>query len=200
MRNRKKGFVFFVIAVVCFVLALGLCGFNFYENYKAQKSSQIALQQIHQMISSDNAPAGQVPDYQLNPNMEMPTVTVGGLEYIGKLEIPSHGLVLPIISNWSYPNLKKAPCRYSGSAYTNDLILAAHNFSSHFGNLKSLALGDTVLFTDVDGNVFSYRVAERETLQPTAIEEMKSGNWDLTLFTCTLGGSYRVTVRCVLEQ
>ena len=109
-------------------------------------------------------------------------------------------MVLPIISNWSYPNLKKAPCRYSGSAYTNDLILAAHNFSSHFGNLKSLALGDTVLFTDVDGNVFSYRVAERETLQPTAIEEMKSGNWDLTLFTCTLGGSYRVTVRCVLEQ
>ena len=50
MKNRKKGFVFFVIAVVCFVLALGLCGFNFYENYKAQKSSQIALQQIHQMI------------------------------------------------------------------------------------------------------------------------------------------------------
>lgn len=29
-----------------------------------------------------------------------------------------------------------------------------------------------------------------------AVEEMESGDWDLSLFTCTLGGSYRVTVRC----
>jgi len=35
-----------------------------------------------------------------------------------------------------------------------------------------------------------------ETLQPTAVEEMCSGDWDLTLFTCTLGGKFRVTVRC----
>ena len=37
---------------------------------------------------------------------------------------------------------------------------------------------------------------EIETLKPRAIEEMDSGEWDLTLFTCTIGGSYRVTVRC----
>ena len=52
------------------------------------------------------------------------------------------------------------------------------------------------MFTDVDGNVYNYEVAELETLQPAAVDEMKSGEWDLTLFTCTIGGQTRVTVRC----
>ncbi|MBR2949549.1 MAG: sortase [Lachnospiraceae bacterium] len=113
-----------------------------------------------------------------------------------KLEIPAYELNLPVISQWSYPKLRMAPCRYEGSAYLDNLIISAHNYNSHFGNLKNLQMGDLIVFTDMDGNVFEYRVAERETLMPTAIEEMKSGDWDLTLFTCTLGGQYRVTVRC----
>ena len=28
------------------------------------------------------------------------------------------------------------------------------------------------------------------------IEEMAAGDWDLTLFTCTLGGQARLTLRC----
>ena len=76
------------------------------------------------------------------------------------------------------------------------MIIAAHNYASHFGNLKYLQEGDEVTFTDMDGNVFRYEVALQETLQPTAITEIQQGDWDLTLFTCTYGGQSRVTVRC----
>ena len=200
MRKMKKGIMFFVIAAVCFSLAFGLCGYNLYENYRANRLSASALEAIGQVVTKTDLQEGEIPDYQLNPNMEMPTVTVDGIDYIGTLSVPAYGLELPVISQWSYPDLKKAPCRYQGSAYTNDLILAAHNYSSHFGNLKNLAVGEAVAFTDVDGNCFTYRVVEQEILQPTAIEQMQSGGWDLTLFTCTLGGSYRVTVRCELES
>ena len=48
----------------------------------------------------------------------------------------------------------------------------------------------------MDGNVFSYKVGEIITLQPEAVEEMTESDWDLTLFTCTIGGATRVTVRC----
>ena len=99
--------------------------------------------------------------------------------------------------NWSYPKLRKAPCRYSGSVYTGNLILAGHNYASHFGNLKKLWEKDTVLFTDMDGHVFCYEVAEQEILKPSDTEAMEEGDWDLTLFTCTPGGRSRVTVRCV---
>ena len=200
MKRKNRGLTFFVIAAICFVLAFGLCGYNFYENYRAEQLSQVALKAIHQVVSQNELAAGELPDYKLYPNMEMPTVTVDGLEYIGVLSIPSRNLELPVVSEWSYPNLKKAPCRYKGSAYTNNLILAAHNYSSHFGDLKNLAIGEQVVFTDVDGNRFPYGVVEQEVLQPTAIEQMQSGEWDLTLFTCTLGGSYRVTVRLELQS
>lgn len=49
---------------------------------------------------------------------------------------------------------------------------------------------------DADGNVFAYDVAEIQVLQSTAIGDMVSGEWDLSLFTCTLGGQTRLTVRC----
>lgn len=144
-------------------------------------------------------PLVEIPDYVLNPNMEMPTVTYEGQKYIGLLEIPALDLKLPIISQWSYPRLKKAPCRYVGSPYKNNLVIAAHNYDAHFGRLKDLNPGAAVIFTDVDGNVFNYRVELRETLNPGDISYMKNSGWDLSLFTCTPGGSYRVTVRCSLK-
>ena len=70
------------------------------------------------------------------------------------------------------------------------LILCGHNYRSHFGKLKKLREGDEVSFTDMDGNVFLYEVALVETLMPTAIEEMESGGWALTMFTCTIGGGF----------
>lgn len=198
MKKKRNGWICFIIAAVCFALALGICGFNMIENFRAANQSRHMAELLR--ISPTDLAEGEFPDYILNPQMEMPVKSVDGIGYIGLLSVPSQQLELPVIGEWNYPNLKKSPCRYVGSAYTNDLVIAAHNFSSHFGEIKNLNIGDRVRFTDVDGNVFDYRVVETETLQPTAVEEMKSGDWDLTLFTCTLGGSYRVTVRCELEQ
>ena len=124
------------------------------------------------------------------------TYEIDGEVYIGTLDIPALELSLPVMSEWSYPKLKLAPCRYKGSAYRNDLIICAHNYNSHFGRLKELEPGDEIVFTDADGNAFFYSVVTTETLAPTAIDEMESSGWDLTLFTCTIGGAKRVTVRC----
>ena len=57
-------------------------------------------------------------------------------------------------------------------------------------------VGDAVRFTDGAGTTFSYVVSEIQQLPGTAIEEMAAGDWDLTLFTCTLGGQARLTLRC----
>lgn len=137
---------------------------------------------------------------ELQPLRTMPVVTVGGYDYIGWLTLPTLGLELPVMSEWSYARLKIAPCRYTGSAYSGDMVLAAHNFSSHFGRLSELSPGDEVLFTDVEGNVFRYEVADAEILQPTAVEEMTAGEWPLTLFTCTYGGRTRLTIRCAAAE
>lgn len=141
-----------------------------------------------------------IPDYILNPNMDMPAVEINGHRYIGIVTIPALDLELPIMEDWDYVKLKIAPCRYKGSVYTNTLIVAAHNYTTHFGRLKNLQAGDSVIFTDIDGNVFRYSVVYLETLAKTAVTEMESGEWDLTLFTCTIGGKTRVTVRCMEDK
>ena len=143
--------------------------------------------------------AASQPAFVRYPDMEMPMKEIDGETYIGVVEIPSLELSLPVMSDWSYPQLKKAPCRYVGSVYSHDVVICGHNYDRHFGRLKELVPGDEVRFTDMDGNVFRYSVCAVEQLAKTAVEEMQTGDWDLTLFTCTKGGVMRVTVRCALE-
>ena len=181
--------------------ALALAAYNVIDAQRAARSAAQALEALSQTTAvsaaePEQASADDAPAYLADPEMPMPTVSFDGNDYIGRVDIPSLGLSLPVISEWSYPRLKIAPCRYTGSAYLDNLIIAAHNYSSHFGNLNRLNTGDTVTFTDVDGNQFTYAVSLIEDLPGTDIEEMQSGEWDLTLFTCTLGGRSRVTVRC----
>ena len=200
----RKGFGWILSGLLLIAAAFLLTVLNLKEEQSAKKHAAFVLNEIEEVLPDnpeETEDAGyqetEIPDYLLNPDMEMPVKTIDGIDYIGTLSIPALQLELPVISDWSYPKLRKAPCRYSGSVYTGNLILAGHNYASHFGNLKKLWEKDTVLFTDMDGNVFCYEVAEQEILKPSDTEAMEEGDWDLTLFTCTPGGRSRVTVRCV---
>ena len=210
--KSKKGTWLICLGLLLIAAALFLAAYNIYDERRAEQAAHETVEQLEACLPEESPaetlPEGvetlpaagpgevEIPDYVLDPNHEMPVRNIGGEDYIGVLEISSLGLTLPVMSEWSYPRLKIAPCRYTGSAYQGNLIIAAHNYRSHFGNLKELCEGDVVCFTDMDGNVFSYEVVLLEILQPTDVDEMESGDWDLTLFTCTVGGKSRVTVRC----
>ncbi len=186
--------------------ALLLTGYNLYDEYRAGAAADHALETLQQQIpeipsdGTQTPEQAELPDYIVNPDMEMPTEEIEGNDYIGVLEIPSLEISLPVMSSWSYPKLKLAPCRYSGSAYTGNLVIAAHNYRTHFGPIKNLTEGAQVTFTDVKGRCFSYEVAVVEVLESTAIQDMTSEEWDLTLFTCTPGGQARVAVRCLRAE
>lgn len=205
--KRKKGTPLIALGLLLIAAALSLVAYNLKESQNARQFDAEVVDLMCETLYSEpaqkdtatiNAAEEMVlPDYLRDPEMEMPVQTIDGQDYIGVLSIPALNLELPVISQWSYPGLRVAPCRYQGSAYTDNLIIAAHNYSSHFGNLKTLREGDSIFFVDVRGNAFSYEVAALETLAPTATEEMASGDWDLTLFTCTVGGQSRVTLRCI---
>lgn len=198
MRN-KKGLILITLGILLLLGAAGLAGYNIWDENRAAESVESILRQMDTLIPKPDEverPEGMIPDYLLAPKMEMPTVEVEENKYIGYITIPAIGIDLPVMGEWSYPNLKIAPCRYAGSAYLDDLVICAHNYAHHFGSLSQLSIGDRVEFIDVDGNLFEYSVAEKEQLNPDEAARMLSGGWDLSLFTCTLGGQYRVTIRC----
>lgn len=216
MRVKSKIFIFF--GVLLLLASLGLALFNAFEENEAEQAAGYLAKQLELREEADNRTLPDIgedtaaeedaleaqtieeniPDYVLNPDMEMPKKEIDGYDYIGVIEIPSLNLTLPVMAQWSYPGLKISPGRFTGSVYTRDIVIAAHNYSSHFGKIKNLLQGDKVIFTDIDGNRFIYRVLGTEILEKKDVYYMITGEWDLTIFTCTKGGRRRVSVRCEL--
>lgn len=183
---------------ILLLAAAALVFYNIFQDYQAEVYSKEIVQKLPVPdIEESSDEEEYVPLYLTNPDMEMPTIEIDGYTYLGRIDIPALSLSLPVMSEWSYPRLKLSPCRYLGSAYQNNLVIAAHNYRSHFGNLKYMNCGDIVVFTDVEGNIFEYKVKNIEQLSSTDTEILIAENPGLTLITCTIGGKYRVAVRCI---
>lgn len=189
--KANRGTVWINAGLLLIAAALFLSVYNEWESHEARDSARQVIAQLYDALPTEAGEPTTLPDVR----REMPVKTINGRDYIGVLSIPSLELELPVISQWDYPALKVAPCRYSGSLYQDNLIICAHNYASHFGKLKELQPGDIVLFTDMDEHVVTFQMVERETLNPMDAEGMEAGDWDLTLFTCTIDGQTRVTIR-----
>ena len=189
--KANRGAVWINAGLLLIAAALFLSAYNAWESHEARDSARQVIAQLCDELPTEAGEPTTLPDVR----REMPVKTINGRDYIGVLSIPSLELELPVISQWDYPALKVAPCRYSGSLYQDNLIICAHNYASHFGKLKELQPGDIVLFTDMDEHVVTFQMVERETLNPMDAEGMEAGDWDLTLFTCTIDGQTRVTIR-----
>ena len=212
--KKKEGTFLICIGIVFIVVAAGLAGYNIYESVYAARQSDSVSQQLKETVMNVEEQNQEnnmqypgvsdvvIPDYVLFPEKEMPVIKVDNYNYIGILEMPGLELTLPVLAGeWSYEKLKIAPCAYSGSIYQNNMVIAAHNYWSHFSQIKNLKVGDAVIFTDCDDNVFEYTVGWVDILQKYDTDKMKDAeDWDLTLFTCTYGGKERYTVRCIKEN
>lgn len=193
--KSKRFLLFIVIGVLCLAFAAGLTLYNVWDEQRAEVTVAESVTLVEKNIQVQ--PEEQqliVPEAQ--PFMS--SVQVDGYNYVGVLEIPAMELKLPVLEEWSESLLRVAPCMYEGNLY-DGMIIAGHNYRSHFGPITRLVAGDEIRFTDVDGNVWHYQVVSTEIINGHDVEAMEAGNWDLTLFTCTLGGQERFTVRCVMQ-
>lgn len=188
MRN-KSGVLMMSIGLLLLASAIGLISYNIIIEKSAETISDQTLTILQEQIVESS-------DQNQSTVTAIQSMEIDEHEYIGVLDIPILKISLPIQKDWNYLFLNYSPCCYKGSFKDDSMIIAGHNYQKHFGKLYQLRNGDIVKFTDVTGNTYQYTVAGIEILANTDVEEMESGNWDLTLFTCTPGGVSRVTVRC----
>ena len=203
------GIICIILGAACLMAAIGFVVYNRWKAENAADISQSLLQDVQLVIdenktndplqsengNTDSVENDDLPEDAKTPT-EMATIKVDGYDCIGILSVPVLELELPVLTDWSYTKLKKAPCHYYGSYYEANFVIAAHNYTAHFGRLSELQAGDLVLFTDMSGTVHYYEVVLLETLPPTATEAMIASGFALSLYTCTPGGGNRVTVRC----
>jgi sortase A len=196
--KAKLGTFLMLLGAAMICGSLGLLLFNQQQQTMAARSVDAVMPQLVTAIhESKRLPEESQPPQELPlQQREMVVQEIDGHNYIGFVGIPALELELPVMADWTYPQLKIAPCRFTGSIFTDDLVIMAHNFERHFGRIRDLKPGDTVTFTDMEGQTISYEVVVLDILHPTAVEDMTAGEYDLTLFTCTYGGKSRVTVRC----
>lgn len=199
---KHKSCIFTFIGLAFLFAALCFAGYNMYAEQNANKESMGVLSVLNGAMdeNSSEPSLNDLPDYLLYPNMEMPEKEIDGRYYVGTVFIPALNVDLPVLSQWSYAGLRISPCRYSGSVYQNNAIICAHNYTSHFGKFRRLPVGEKVIFQDISGNIFRYVIFEKEMLDGSDVEGLNAGDWDLTLFTCTVGGVQRITLRCKLEK
>ena len=209
MKRNILGTALIAVGVALLLGAAGLVGYNLCEEQTAGEISHSALQELTVQLPTEPAiaptvpdetqpaaPQLEIPDYLLNPNMDLPVRESQGREYVGIVTIPALEVELPVLKEWSTKGAKIAPCRYKGTPYLDNLVICAHNYKAHFGRLNTLKTGAKIYFTDMDGNTFCYEAVAFEILQPNQVEELCVSDWDLTLFTCTIGGQTRFVVRC----
>ena len=181
-----------------FLLIAGALGL-FFHNEKLQdeaaKASENLMPQIVEAIRIEQE-KNEEPSVSAPDEKEMTVVPIDGQNYLGFIGIPALGLELPVMADWDYEKLKIAPCRYSGSVFTDDFVIMAHNYKKHFGKISDLVSGDSVTFTDMEGKTTYYEVVSAEVLPANAVGEMTAGDFDLTVFTCTYTGESRLAVRC----
>lgn len=191
MKNRISR-ILSCIGIVLVVCSVSLCAYNIYDSFRSYFVSQQKMNEYDIVKTS----VGSIPDYVLNPDMDMPEVDVDGMSCVGTLEIPSLDLNLCVTSTFSDENMKQLPCRYYGSVYKKNMVIIAHNYWFHFGRLNTLKSGDEVIFTDAFGNQFKYSVDAMDVVSPESVAEVTNGKWPLTLVTCTLDSQNRIVVRC----
>ncbi len=193
-----------------FAAAVILIIFNITQDKKSGERANAVLGELEAKISVEAAEVETeqptlendlFAKYEPTEAKKEALAEIDGEKYVGIISIPKLDIKLPVMSEWSYDNLKISPCRYSGKADEGNLIIAAHNYSSHFGKLSELSGGDEIIFTAADGTEYRYETLQTETVGGTEVEKLVSnedGAWSLTLFTCTLSGQSRVCVRAQL--
>ncbi len=201
-RMRKTAKILIGIGTVLIVAAAALTLYNIWDAARADR----AAQKIGNALSREMDNGSKDRNSDDTGKLQMETITIDGRKYIGMLSIPAEDLELPVQYEWSYEALRISPCRYTGSYLTDDLVICAHNYAKHFSRIRWLAPGDDIYLRPVDGSQIHYTVENLETVQPTDIDDMienqsdSGSHWDLTLFTCNIGGQTRCAVRCHREE
>ena len=103
--RQKIGRVCMVLGALLILAAAALLAYNKWDASRADKASQEVLGELEQTLNAaieEKAKSDTVAlQPELDPTQEMTVTELNGWDYIGYLSIPSIGLELPVMSQWS---------------------------------------------------------------------------------------------------
>lgn len=127
-------------------------------------------------------------------NNAMPILSLDGVDFVGILEIPRYGAVLPVCADWG--EISRHPCRLDGSIYDGSMQIGGTSQAGQFDFYRELSHGDTLYFTDMEGNRYGYTVTDiryESHADQTALQRKEAA---LTLFVKNVFGFEYIVIFC----
>ena len=178
MKKTNKSFIskICVLAGIS-LLVIGILALFFWQwniNSSIQKS-ETYVETLRTLIPE---PQGAVPEERRDNSMSV--LSIDGADFVGIIEMPRYESALPVGADWG--NLTKYPRRFDGSIYNGALQIGATTQKGQYDFYREISVGDTVIFTDVEGNRYTYAVTNlryEKHADQTALNREESA---LTLF------------------
>ena len=154
MKKINKSFIskICVLAGIS-LLVIGILALLFWQwniNSSIQKS-ETYVETLRTLIPE---PQGAIPEERRDNSMSV--LSIDGADFVGIIEMPRYDSALPVGADWGH--LTKYPCRFNGSIYDGTMQIGATSQKGQYDFYREISVGDTVIFTDAEGNRYTYAV------------------------------------------
>ena len=161
-------------------------------SWNIHSSVQKAQYYVDTLCSIMPQPQNAVPEERRDNTMSV--LSVDGTDFAGIIGLPDYASTLPVGAEWG--NASQYPCRLSGSIYDGTMQIGATTQKGQYDFYRALSLGDTVTYTDVEGNRYTYSIIGLRYEKHADQEALQKEGAPLTLFIKNIYSFEYLIVSC----
>ena len=157
-KSRKKPFIK-IILILLVLAVLGYAGYRFLQVKKASSEADAVMKVMYDLVPG----LGTETDESMGGGSDpLLTLSINDVDIVGCLEIPSIDLMIPVTVK---SEGKNGFASAAGGSPVKGKFIIEGDRETTFYKLSKCKPDDKVIFTDIEGIRYSYRVITQYTLK-----------------------------------